>query len=475
MRLYGSLAGFKYYIKPKPFLGAYVAMENFARGLLRYGTFDEYHTYFDQGFFQSLTRDERRKVYVDGERLKVLHLGSLLRHPDRCYRVLHFERMNPYEEVVFRNLLQKKSIPLTRRAYAVATRAHLGEFLGTCLLGKGGRPYDSIVVPSRPTRDAVLAYLADVAAATSGQFHYRGRVDVIPHGIPWDEFRPTNRAEARRKLGIPPDATVLVSVARFSSDSKMNYDRVIDFFRQLVGRSAADLVLVMAGSDTNRESENVLHHATELGVRDRLMLITDFSDADKAAILSAGDVFLSLSDNLQESFGITLIEAMATGLPLVCSDWNGYKDIVDDGVTGYRIPTVWHVREHPEDVLNGFHRNPYDHTVLHRLSRDVRIDMHAAVERTLELIARTDLRKRMGEKGRIKASRAYSIKTEIGEFEALWQELSEMAECDPSDYTDLHSVLRYEYPKHFQGYASSVIYGAASADAERKLARATGR
>src|SRR5262249_44325918 len=51
----------------------------------------------------------------------------------------------------------------------------------------------------------------------------------------------------------------------------------------------------------------------------------------------AADIFCSLSDNIQESFGLTVIEAMAAGLPVVVSNWNGYREAVEDGVNGLMI------------------------------------------------------------------------------------------------------------------------------------------
>ena len=54
----------------------------------------------------------------------------------------------------------------------------------------------------------------------------------------------------------------------------------------------------------------------------------------------AADIFVSLSDDIQETFGLTPVEAMAASLPCVVSDWNGYKDTVADGETGFRIPTT---------------------------------------------------------------------------------------------------------------------------------------
>ena len=55
---------------------------------------------------------------------------------------------------------------------------------------------------------------------------------------------------------------------------------------------------------------------------------------------SGADVLCSLSDNIQETFGIVPVEAMAARLPVVVTDWDGYKDTVRDGVDGFRIPTL---------------------------------------------------------------------------------------------------------------------------------------
>ena len=50
-----------------------------------------------------------------------------------------------------------------------------------------------------------------------------------------------------------------------------------------------------------------------------------------AQVWHAADVFVSPSDNIQETFGLAVVEAMASGLPVVASDWDGYRDLVDDG------------------------------------------------------------------------------------------------------------------------------------------------
>ncbi len=58
-----------------------------------------------------------------------------------------------------------------------------------------------------------------------------------------------------------------------------------------------------------------------------------------AATWRAADVFISLADSVQETFGLTPVEAMAAGLPVIASDWNGYKETVREGLDGFRILT----------------------------------------------------------------------------------------------------------------------------------------
>jgi D-inositol-3-phosphate glycosyltransferase len=69
-----------------------------------------------------------------------------------------------------------------------------------------------------------------------------------------------------------------------------------------------------------------------------------FLDGNDAATVAhcwaAADVFLLLSDTIIETFGQALTEAMAAGLPLVVSDWDGYRSIVRDGIDGFLVPTL---------------------------------------------------------------------------------------------------------------------------------------
>ena len=88
--------------------------------------------------------------------------------------------------------------------------------------------------------------------------------------------------------------------------------------------------------DHRRYKEAALYHSPNVNVH--------FLDGKNSDVVrccwAAADLFLSLVDNPQETFGLAPVEAMAAGLPVVVSDWDGYRYTVSDGVEGFRIPTL---------------------------------------------------------------------------------------------------------------------------------------
>ena len=94
---------------------------------------------------------------------------------------------------------------------------------------------------------------------------------------------------------------------------------------------------------------------------------------------AAADIFVSMADNHQETFGLTPVEAMACGLPVIASDWNGYRDTVRHGETGWLVPSHQPAqgmsRELARYALGG---HDYD-SFVGRLMQEVVIDPAALV------------------------------------------------------------------------------------------------
>ena len=119
----------------------------------------------------------------------------------------------------------------------------------------------------------------------------------------------------------------------------------------------------------------------------RLGGLTPASDKEKKLALAAADLFCSPSDNLQETFGLSVLEAMASSLPVVASDWDGYRDLVVHGRTGWLVPCrdLLKIQSGPDplDWRFSLGLQDYDSTVGLR-SLGVVID-HAALENAIEI------------------------------------------------------------------------------------------
>ena len=181
---------------------------------------------------------------------------------------------------------------------------------------------------------------------------------------------------------------------------------------------------------------------------------------DRQTAWAGADVFCSLSDNIQETFGITPIEAMAAGLPMVVSDWDGYRDTVRDGTDGFRIPTLM-----PQAGLGGdlalrhaLEIDTYDMYCGHTCSL-VAADVEAAAEAFVRLFGSADLRRTMREAGRQRARSVYDWAAIIPQYEALWTQLGELRRAQSPALKPVANPwpARMDPFHAFGGYASQTL------------------
>src|ERR1700760_2735871 len=105
--------------------------------------------------------------------------------------------------------------------------------------------------------------------------------------------------------------------------------------------SGVKLHFAMAGWFPNDADRGRYEQAAKVHAPDVATHFLDGNDRTLVGELWAGaDVFMSLVDNIQETFGITPVEAMAAGLPVVASNWDGYRFTGRDGQDGFLIPTL---------------------------------------------------------------------------------------------------------------------------------------
>jgi alpha-maltose-1-phosphate synthase len=142
---------------------------------------------------------------------------------------------------------------------------------------------------------------------------------------------------------------------------------------------------------------------------------------------AAADLFISLSDNIQETFGLSPVEAMAAGLPVVVSDWDGYKDTVRDGIDGFRIPT-WMPPPGTGAALAQAHECGLDTYDMYcgLACQHVALDHRVLVDRLAVLANDAALRSKLGEAGRERARTVFDWNVVYRGYQGLWRELDRL-------------------------------------------------
>jgi phosphatidylinositol alpha-mannosyltransferase len=149
-------------------------------------------------------------------------------------------------------------------------------------------------------------------------------LEIVPNGVDVEAFagaEPVSDLPEGRRIAwahrLDPQKGFFVAVAAFAK----------------VLADVPDAVLVVVGDGRDREALALLTPSA----RERVHLLGALPNERLPAIHAACDVFVASAVG-QESFGIALVEAMATGLPVVATDIPGYREVVSDGVEGLLVP-----------------------------------------------------------------------------------------------------------------------------------------
>ena len=315
------------------------------------------------------------------------------------------------------------------------------------------QPWDALICTSIAVKDNVtrllqaqVDYLKDRLGITKMVLP---QLPVIPLGIHTQdfEFSAPQKAAARDALGVSPDTLVVLFMGRLSFHAKAHPLAMYQALEAAAQASGKSVVLVECGWHANDFIAKAYANAARQACPSvRLLTLDGRKPEDRQTAWAGADVFCSLSDNIQETFGIVPIEAMAAGLPVVVSDWDGYKDTVRDGVDGFRIPTLM-----PQAGLGGdlalrhaLEIDTYDMYCGHTCSL-VAVDVQAAAAAFTRLFNSPELRRQMGEAGRKRAVEVYDWKTIVGQYEALWAQQTELRLAAKAE-ADKNSVKPLAHP-----------------------------
>ncbi|TXH45281.1 MAG: glycosyltransferase family 1 protein [Actinobacteria bacterium] len=340
-------------------------------------------------------------------------------------------------------------------------------------------PWDALVCSSTSLRTTVQAAIDEwedvlrgrLGAADAQRYRLpRPQLPVIPFGTAVGavasaasdaEARHTMRAD----LGIPDQAVMIYHLARLSPYDKAFPQPMLRAVQRAQQQCGARLHLVLAGwfpdgeQGRRRYDEAIAAYCPDVPVT-----ILDGNDPDVIRrCWAAADVFLLLSDTILETFGQALIEAMAAGLPLVVSDWDGYRDIVRDGLDGYLIPTL------------GAPPGPLGRSLaLMELLGDVNyaqyggataahtaVDVDAAAQALARLADDPEHRRRLGGAGAERARQEFDWRVVAGQYQLLFADLAERRQALAPTIAELASrrlsPLRDDPFRTFAALPSSVL------------------
>jgi N-acetyl-alpha-D-glucosaminyl L-malate synthase BshA len=214
---------------------------------------------------------------------------------------------------------------------------------------------------------------------TLDEFQIRNGIETIHNFVDLDVYT-REHAYSDRAAFASPEQGILLHISNMRPVKRvLDAVRILDRVVQ-----EAPAVLLMVGEGPERSSAQAL--ARRLGLQDRVRFLGTQERVEEIAGMA--DVFLLPSE--LESFGLSALEAMACGVPVVGSDAGGLPEVVAKGVTGYLRPVG---------------------------------DVEGMAERCLELLKDPELRRRMGQAGRRRAEELFGAEKIVTQYERYYEKV----------------------------------------------------
>ena len=436
-------------------LGILYAADAFAQGQRKMGR-QQFGVNFLAALFKNLRTDVLPIVSSRVEDLSALAQAQKLYNPQLRFKFWpldKFDRIKNLDSLIIADTSLSRwadlrswheygnsAFSLIGITHTLSSAASLKSLMS--IIGSDIQPWDALICTSSCAREAVdhvLDFQAKRLAPRFGGYlnrHLLPKRPVIPIGCDFSRFcnfaKPSSRFIARNKLHILPDQIVFLSVGRLELHAKSHPGVLLQAMsRMAIGRQSnypdsPPPCLLVLGTAQDEMTLSCWRQAQEHFSKWFDFRLLDGNDnilTENA--WSSADVFVSLADSVQETFGLTPVEAMACGLPVIASDWNGYRDTVIHGETGFLIPTRQPGKDSPQRLADLFlGRISYD-SFMAELMQQVIVAEEPLVHALNTLAGDSGIRSRFGENGQRRVRENYDWPIIMSRIYLLADELAE--------------------------------------------------
>jgi glycosyltransferase involved in cell wall biosynthesis len=380
--------------------------------------------------------------------------------------VVYYPAPNYASELWRRQSLGSKAYSICGITHTTATTAVMQGAVDLRLAPQ--MPWDAVICTSKAvlaSQEAQQDMADDYLRARFGNTPPRPVMPVIPLGITPKDYAhdPEARARLRKQMNLGEKDIVISTLSRLTPFGKFDpfplFMAMEDASQKLP--KGLKLHFVACGIYTDEHSRKIFEDGAA-----KLMPNVSFTHLDGASAearieaLSGADIFTFPIDNIQETFGLAPLEAMAAGLPQITTDWDGMRDTVSEDV-GIRVPTRSLPAGHGAIDAWGYLTKRLSYAQYsNNISAMTEVDLPALTEAIVTLASDPIKRKAMGAAGLKRVNEQFSWKVIIPQYQDLWGELSSIRGHAETGVTTPHlhpNPIAPSPMKLFQSYPSALL------------------
>ncbi|KUJ16620.1 UDP-Glycosyltransferase/glycogen phosphorylase, partial [Mollisia scopiformis] len=159
----------------------------------------------------------------------------------------------------------------------------------------------------------------------------------LRRGVNCEQFHPAKRSEEMRKKLAPNGELILVSVSRLAPEK--GFEFLAQVAKKLDTMGFPFKLLIVGGNKNPQVIQDIHDYFGDLNEKGTVQFTGQLKGEELAKAYAVGDVFLHCS--ITETFGLVVLESMASGVPVIARDEGGPSEIVADGKSGYLVaPTA---------------------------------------------------------------------------------------------------------------------------------------